>query len=381
MKKPVLIFEPCLGATSGHWENLAESLTSAFSKHDFNVTLFGNKNQTQLCNENLPIKPHFDQLPYVDYNNAAIMEYTKKNYLHSFLSIHIDDFGPHPLLVFSTLFPPILEAALAWLSKLVEYDKIKPADVIFIFLFPYASSNCHQTTLLKISPFRQLYSVSSQMANCFETQYDVPVKELPMPIYPTALPPIKQKSKNEAIKIGYFGHASIDKGFFFLHPLTQLTYQKPVEFHYHLNTNPDTEVAAQVFKQPNKNTHCYWGHLSKAEMTKLMTEMDILLLPYHPSVYTGMPSAMFSEALFLGKVLVIPENTWLSEQAELFQAGATTFSNHNLNSIHKALDLAVEKHETLLMLSRTAREAFHQYHNVDNFVEIILKNRIVEINN
>ncbi len=378
MKKSVLIFEPCLGAISGHWENLAESLTGAFSKSDLDVTLFGNKDQTHLHNKNLPIRPHFNQLPYVDYNNTAIMDSAKKNYLHSFLSINLDDFGPNPLLVFPTLYPPILEAALSWLIKLIDYDKIKPYDVIFIFQFPYTSKACHQTKLLKTSPFRQLYAVSSKLAKNFQTQYEVTVNELPMPIPLTTLPPIKQKSKNEAIKIGYFGHASVDKGFFFLHPLTQLTYQKPVEFHYHLNTNPETEVAAQAFKQPAKNICCYWGHLSKAKMTNLMAEMDILLLPYNAHLYATMPSAMFSEACLLGKVMVIPSNTWLSEQADLFQVGAITFTDHTIRSIHATLARTIENYEKLHLLSQTAREAFHQHHNVDNFVNIILKNKKME---
>lgn len=377
MKKSVLIFEPCLGAISGHWENLAEGLTQAFEHQDFNVTLFGNKDQSHLHNKNLPVRPHFDQLIYLDFNIKPIFDTFKENYFHALMSIDINEFGARPLLVFPTLYPPILEATLSWLLKLVEYKQINPCDATFIFQFPPISGWYHQQKLLQPSPFRHVYAVSSQLAKIFQSQHDVPINVLPMPITKSKLNLSSLSNKKQKpLKIGYFGHGSVEKGFLFLHSLTTLNYTQAVEFHYHLNLNDSTlEKAAEIFKQPAEHIHCYWGHLSKEKMNELIASMDILLLPYNPSNYAAMPSAMFSETLLLGKVMVVPANTWLSEQAELYQAGVTTFSEHTLESVQKALGLAIEKHDQLQIMSEVAREPFNEYHNVDNFVKIILENR------
>jgi hypothetical protein len=379
MQKSVLIFEPCLGAISGHWENLAENLVQGFENQGFKVVLFGNENQSQLHNKMLSVVPHFNQLPYLAYDTKSIIISARERYFHSFLSINIDDFDPHPLLVFPTLYPPILEAALSWLIKLVEYGKISPHDINFIFQFPPVSCIYHLQNLLKASPFSKIYAVSSQLAKIFQDQYDLPIKVLPMPINKTKLnfqESSNQPKEKKSLKIGYVGHTSLEKGFYFLHPLTELFHAHPVEFHYHLNlSDTEFEKAAQAFRNSPENVHCYWGHLSKQEINELIVNLDILLLPYNPRNYAAMPSAMFSEALLLGKVMVIPANTWLSEQAELYQAGVTTFSEHTLASIQKALGLAIEKHDQLQIMSEVAREPFNEYHNVDNFVKIILENR------
>jgi glycosyltransferase involved in cell wall biosynthesis len=183
-------------------------------------------------------------------------------------------------------------------------------------------------------------------------------------------------SPNKNIKIGYFGHASLDKGGHYLSEIvsTVLKNTQGVEFHLHLSPNHEVEASFNEFKNTKSDRIIFYeGHLSKPKMIKLMSEVDIVLLPYSAKKYASCPSAVLMESLILKKVVVVPDASSLSDTVVLYDAGFKAFKQFHPEAIALALQEAIQHFEVLQHKSSLAGERYYQSNNIRKYTSDFLK--------
>jgi glycosyltransferase involved in cell wall biosynthesis len=105
---------------------------------------------------------------------------------------------------------------------------------------------------------------------------------------------------------------------------------------------------------------------------QLMSEADLIVLPYFQEDYHAMVSGPFVEALALGKPVVVTEHTWMSAQLKRFGAGLTV-RDRDAEDLARAICAARDGYQHLAEQASARQESWLAYHNPRNFVEELLK--------
>lgn len=115
------------------------------------------------------------------------------------------------------------------------------------------------------------------------------------------------------------------------------------------------------------------GALAPERYAEHLSEADIVALPYNAAHYRTLGSGVFAEAAALGKALVLPDQTWLAEQARVWDLGATFFDRYESESFGVALDEAIRRRDELLDRAERARESWAQHRSPARFLDGILE--------
>ena len=214
-----------------------------------------------------------------------------------------------------------------------------------LFFFPTASP---ADTVETIQYVNRYYS-SCDMAFVFHTDYGKihaalflseyenqgigNMRLLPIPHMP---PPINFEralaGNGKSITIAYLGGAREEKGFQCLPGLIQALSQKEHQktLHYMIQTSGIeilsteyerrimSETLAQLKKEKTAQVDLVGSMRESSDYYKMLENTDIVLLPYInivPKRYYA-TSGILAEAMALGKVAVVPAETWLARQIE-----------------------------------------------------------------
>jgi glycosyltransferase involved in cell wall biosynthesis len=88
--------------------------------------------------------------------------------------------------------------------------------------------------------------------------------------------------------------------------------------------------------------HIHGGEMTQEEYQDVMNRADLVLLPYLPAEYTLQTSGVFSEAMAMGKVSIIPEGTWMADMALELGGGSVMYPRHEEGAIVEAILKALE---------------------------------------
>src|SRR5262249_30390871 len=148
---------------------------------------------------------------------------------------------------------------------------------------------------------------------------------LPLPLLIPEAP--EKTSRASPLTVAYLGHASHHKGFHLLPDvIAQFTAGDAPHFvvQFYGNEGLFRQQAERLAKLPRVTFLS--GPLGRGDYARLMNEADIILLPYSSAFYGWASSGILAEALSLGKVVVVPDQTWLSRQMKDFKSGGVAFS-------------------------------------------------------
>ena len=114
------------------------------------------------------------------------------------------------------------------------------------------------------------------------------------------------------------------------------------------------------------------GTLSSDDYYVFINEIDILLVHYDPEHYAYTSSGLFTEAVLLGKVAVIPAGTSMEREAQRLGTGYASVANFSAQALGRALCRALAEYPVLSERSRAATEAARRYHNADTLVSYLI---------
>lgn len=412
----VFIFEPCLGKMTGHWESNCRRFTNELTQQGIEVKVFCQQNPDPKIVKGLDVIPVFTHYSFADTNDPADFKREVTGFASDYSKIDKSIFKEGDLLLFTTVMPQSHKATMEWLDGLISPKGPKAAFIFMIGAGDFKDDYLQKKLLLRMSRFKLLrkfvmkrlfewkdslykrqyktyisnfhdknekagyyyFGGCEEYTMNFNLIFGVQVRTLP---FPTVINPPKDEThstrkqdKNE-IRIGYFGHASLEKGAQFLEHIVKKTLKAHpnVKFDLHINPNIHTQDILKKFNEPITNVTCYHGHRSHEELTNLIQNVDINLLPYAPAKYAGLPSMVFTEAVCAASILVIPQHTWLSRTAETIKAGYIAFEPYDQESIAKALIKAINMYPKLKRKTLHARKRFLAENNVSNYINKILQ--------
>lgn len=421
-KTRVFIFDPCFGGMTGHWENYCKRLYYDLQERNYNVTIFGQSDFKSEIISDVSFVPVFASAPFQLAKSTAELRTLADAFKTDFNRITVSTFKDGDVLIFHSIYPYYFAAIVDWLTMVTAQKKV---IIAIFFQFPPSESKYHVGWRRRMySWFRNMLNGDSSiyrddiawlenrhaifyrraaekldhlhsgsscelMASCdvlatnftrllrhHVSSLPMPGKQLPDDFFEKAVREIGEDPAARNIRVGYFGHSSLDKGGQFITAMVKNTLNKypASKFVVHVNPNDETkDCFSEVMNMQSDRVLCLSGHLDEAQMMKSIRSVDIVVLPYSQGKYTAMPSATFMEAILLQKVLVIPEDTWMHSEAIKYDAGFVTFKKYTQPCIQDALNQAIENIDQLLPKSFTAGRRYYLENNITYYTDCFLK--------
>lgn len=166
-----------------------------------------------------------------------------------------------------------------------------------------------------------------------------PVAEYPMPKhYPLgAADTSGPVSPQDPACVAILGHSLAAKGF---HLVPALVAKNP-QWRWLVQVAPAGQDAlwqdARETMHAAPNVELASGSLDPAAYYALFSRADVILLPYDAAQLPLRSSGIFSEAVAAGKVVVVPQGTWMADHLAAGHGAGTVFAEQTADSISNAL--------------------------------------------
>jgi glycosyltransferase involved in cell wall biosynthesis len=109
------------------------------------------------------------------------------------------------------------------------------------------------------------------------------------------------------------------------------------------------------------------GSLTPAEYQQKMSDSDLVLIPHRSRFYKFVLSGIFTEALAMGKPVVVASDTYMAEELERYGAGVC-FEDGDPVALAQAMRTAMSDIRNLRLRALEAQSAWQAIHNAERYV-------------
>ncbi len=224
---------------------------------------------------------------------------------------------------------------------------------------------------------------SEELSYCYQSLTRKTIKTLPIP-YVKKNRVCSEKKKSGTL-VSYLGEARVEKGFHLL-PLAiecVLSMQNFKNVHFLIQVishehNDEllikkTKTKLRLLSKNHDNIQLIERSLTGEEYQDFLSNSDILLLPYSQKAYQSRTSGIFAEGMGLGKLMVVPEKTWMHKQILQYGGIAMEFESENSSSLADAIRNSItyfEKRDHDILSA--ASERWNSFHNSKNFIDLLI---------
>lgn len=96
------------------------------------------------------------------------------------------------------------------------------------------------------------------------------------------------------------------------------------------------------------------------EYLTTIARADMILLPYDPVEYRGIVSGVFCEAVAMGKVPIIPAQTWMAGHVSEGRAAGVLFEKNNTRDLVEAVERAIRDRQHLQAMAHRCARPFRE---------------------
>lgn len=230
----------------------------------------------------------------------------------------------------------------------------------------------------------QLFADSHRTINIYERFFSRKISLLPIPLSQPTVTPNKAIAREPQIKLGFLGYTSNKQGYHFMLRLYRVVLARPEWQHVTLKLRhnvfkADRAVLADMRELigSSERLESHMNYQTAEHLDRFISDCDLILIPHHREAYPLQTSGMFIDAVSRGKPVVVPENTWLSDQLASHGAGVT-FSGTDFDSFESAVAQAILNIGTLREEAQTGTQTFADFHSPESLLNVIfLKDRLV----
>lgn len=178
------------------------------------------------------------------------------------------------------------------------------------------------------------------------------------------------------LNLGYLGEARENKGFHLLPYVVNCARKSPladrIRFHIHaFSSDPQSQFHRQIVPRlVRPNVELHRDRLSDDEYEDLLSQLDIVLFPYTRANYHAQTSGIFSEAMALGRTVLVPRGTWMARQAAKF-GGGLAFNPEDAVDLWEQARRTVELHERFAAEAECRAGRWNAFHNASNLIAAI----------
>ncbi len=354
---------------SGHHYMEARAFKEEAAKHYLDCKILAHRDIGPLIRDELDALPLFQHTPYKPLHKrrylAPLLDFiffgrAMKNQL---LSLPAETITSPDILVCSiTRAREILGLAL-WLARTPQN---KHPFLVLNFMIDDISQPFSKTkhrsinikparfyrfafNLLKKSfdPDRLLLSAGgTAFAQTMAGILNHPVEDFPLPVqheFPVVRP--ENQFFEQAPLIAFLGWMRERKGSDLAGPVIRRVLQQHPCCRFFLQANPicwEKRWTDDIGQNAMTRVHIHRGEMTQEEYQNTMSRADLVLLPYLSAGYTLQTSGIFSEAMAMGKVSIIPEGTWMADMTKKLGGGGVLYARHEVGAIAEAILKALE---------------------------------------
>lgn len=119
------------------------------------------------------------------------------------------------------------------------------------------------------------------------------------------------------------------------------------------------------------------GTLPTQQFLDTLCSADILIFPYRPEIYKYIQSGVFTQALTLGKVVIVTEGTFIASELTRYGSGIT-FKFGVPGALTEAIKTVVSNIRMMQEKAQQAKGLYYQIHNPSRYVDLLLESGILE---
>jgi len=194
-------------------------------------------------------------------------------------------------------------------------------------------------------PYWAMFSVSEFMTSTDDTK-----RNLPRFCYPGNV----QAAKGFDVLSAALNKVNLDKGEFHIRTFISYLQKKSQAW---INDLPQ-----------HKNVKIIADSLSTEEYSRLLTESDIILLPYREADFGGRTSGIYADAIDLEKPVIITRETWGGSYTEKYQNGLS-FRDGDAKAMAIAIDTIVDNFQQYKENAKMAKVRWKEENGIQNFIE------------
>lgn len=237
------------------------------------------------------------------------------------------------------------------------------------------------------SPRINFYTDSTTLARDYETISGMPFEVLPIPFRAELISPVPRPPSGP-VRLGYFGEARDEKGFPWLPDLAEALrddYLAPGRARLVIQANvsqpqynPQSIKALERLKRFSSGEVQLFAAeapLSPVEYYRMISQADVVLLPYLNRRYRACSSGVLAEALSLGAPPVVPAGTWMADQ--LPTGGGETFDD--FDSFARAVKQVLDRFDSYRAAAQRHRPIWRQRHSPDAFIAALVGSESAEV--
>ena len=104
-----------------------------------------------------------------------------------------------------------------------------------------------------------------------------------------------------------------------------------------------------------------------------MNKADLILLPYSQESYSVQTSGIFTEALSMGKPVIVTDDTWMSYELKYFNCYSNNlcFKNNNFEEFYKCFISITQNINNYKSKFEILKYKWNGYHSPENFFVIL----------
>jgi len=366
--RQVHICDPQLLDLGGHYLNHDGQLIRELQRRGVPVSLYGRKGCQLTCEGLTPAQVFSHD---IFQEAASDPEVWAMENFHGINQLFMGDlrglpddrFGPDDLIYFPNLLQNQLYAVAQWINRFPAGRR--PAVAVMLrFLnhrMTYVQGRAHvelialyyryaARLLAKVQPRSFLCADTQELAAAYRQITGLPVLELPDPMDVSGLPAPAASASNRPVVV-YQGSTSTLRGFQFLPEIIEQGLKQSPRPRFVVQVQ-NAEAARALGLEPTLNRLGQFagddvtllkGALSAEDFHRLMSSANIILLPYSPDFYGHGSSGVFTEAVSLGKVVVVSPKTVPARQAGEFGLGVVTAAQWSAPAMAAGLTEALRR--------------------------------------
>lgn len=390
----IVLLDPGLQSPIGHHYNLDRELVSELRRAQAPHRLLVHREAAPELVADLGAEPHFEFHPYRRVSQDPLT-HDLEAYLHlnevvlkdlAALQARID--LNEALIVVHTATNRLLWGLAMWLAQ-----GNLPASTRVALVLPHASGLIQGTATMDAVLYRhafiqlrrvreriRLLTLAEVQAEEFRFLSDMPVGVVPYPNPASSWwPRLRDRPRpaGDRCRVLFCGEATARKGFHLLRDIISAVAarRQDVEFIVQVNGwHVDAERAREfeAFAAGRDDTRVVKGFLGETAYYELIADADVVLLPYQDAVYVTGSSAVFEEAFYFGRPVVVPPQTLMASDLASYPDAGRIAANRSAGAFADALLDVVAEYPRFGAAAVQAGEGWRQRSGMDRFARALL---------
>lgn len=281
------------------------------------------------------------------------------------------------------------------ISELVCLPKYQEIKMKFFINLSYQDLNCGKSTSDYAEDLRHLSTIwdsrdisrkivgimdNHQSIKRYQSCFTRRLFLAPVPLYHCMPnPEIVARNQNQ-LTIGYFGQLVEEQGYL----LATQVYEEFIEkrnqpglkFLMRVNNQTSEKHLLKHFEKFRNKTNSITimeGFVETDEHLRMISECDIIVLPYRKESYPCRTSGVFIDALIHNKVVVVPDETWMAEMITMHGSGSK-FRSGNLTSLIEAVDSVITNYDSYSSVAARSVSAMYNQFSAASLLDLMFGN-------